>query len=47
MFTWKTSAVCPPVEDKCFTVIEGHLYDLTMLSRDKGSWIVTDSNGNK
>ena len=47
MFKWETSKVCPPVEDKCYTVVDGHLFDLTILARDKGSWPLKDPDGNE
>ncbi|XP_074663133.1 cation-independent mannose-6-phosphate receptor-like, partial [Tubulanus polymorphus] len=46
-FLWKTARVCPPVSESCSFNHMGKTYDLSLLSRNTGSWNFTDSHGNK
>ncbi|KAL3881276.1 hypothetical protein ACJMK2_027732 [Sinanodonta woodiana] len=46
-FWWDTEIVCPPVDNECILAYRGEVYDLRLLSREKGSWNITDSLGNK
>ncbi|XP_041350855.1 cation-independent mannose-6-phosphate receptor-like [Gigantopelta aegis] len=46
VFIWKTKLVCPPVIEDCSLVYRDVKYDLEILSREKGSWNHTDSQGN-
>ena len=46
-FIWETSLVCPRVEQPCTLVSNGHLYDLSLLSKDNGAWNLSDSKGNR
>ncbi|XP_064627541.1 cation-independent mannose-6-phosphate receptor-like [Lineus longissimus] len=45
-FLWQTSLVCPTVAEKCSITDNGNTYDLSILSRDQGSWNITDEAGN-
>jgi hypothetical protein len=45
-FLWKTSLVCPPIAEQCSISRNGNTYDLSILSRDQGSWNLTDVDGN-
>ena len=46
-FRWLTRAVCPTVADQCTLAYGGHVYDLSVLSRQQGSWNLTDAQGNR
>ncbi|XP_062610067.1 cation-independent mannose-6-phosphate receptor-like [Saccostrea cucullata] len=45
-FHWGTRAVCPTIADQCTVAEHGHVYDLSVLSRQQGSWNLTDAQGN-
>lgn len=45
-FYWLTRAVCPTVADQCTLAYNGHVYDLSVLSRQQGSWNLTDAQRN-
>ena len=47
VFTWKTPLACRPVVKDCTLAEDGATYDLQPLSRETGSWTLTDANGNK
>lgn len=46
VFEWRTSIVCPTIEKPCSVVIDNHLFDLSILSKIRGAWNVTDKNKN-
>lgn len=45
-FHWLTRAVCPTVADQCTLAYNGHVYDLSVLSRQQGNWNLTDAQRN-
>lgn len=45
-FLWKTSHVCPLIQNTCAVNDGGHLYDLSFLSKTSGAWDVKDKAGN-
>lgn len=45
-FHWLTRAVCATVADQCTLAYNGHVYDLSVLSRQQGSWNLTDAQRN-
>ncbi|XP_056014073.1 cation-independent mannose-6-phosphate receptor-like [Ostrea edulis] len=46
IFRWGTRTVCPSIADQCTLAHNGHVYDLRVLSRQQGSWNLTDIQGN-
>ena len=46
VFEWATSYVCPTPQNPCSVVLDNHLYDLSVLSKIRGAWNVTDKEKN-
>ncbi|XP_052808547.1 cation-independent mannose-6-phosphate receptor-like isoform X2 [Mya arenaria] len=43
---WKTDVVCPIQFSPCRTISDGHVYDLSLLSKTSGAWNITDADKN-
>ncbi|XP_052242423.1 cation-independent mannose-6-phosphate receptor-like [Dreissena polymorpha] len=43
---WRTPIACAWIVNPCRAIIDGHLYDLSLLSKSTGAWSVVDSKKN-